>query len=256
MKGIDVSTLQGNIDWQRVADDGIDFAMIKATQGRGEGSITRHLRRFRDSQFAENIVGASAAGIQCGVYHYFTAQNATEARAEADYFCDALDPHKSRIKLWAAVDVESYTYLGSMSKYALTMAVRAFLDRVEQRGYKPMLYTNPDFLTYRLSESVRGDVDIWMAHYGVDKPMEVPRMQMWQYGTDTIDGINVEVDVNEGYFAPAPYYKVGGKYTISPSDVYTNDRPVPERLYGKEYTISQVWDDRILLREIASWVKI
>ena len=62
MKGIDVSTLQGHIDWQRVVDDGIDFAMIKATQGRGEGATTRHLRRFRDSRFAENIVGASAAG--------------------------------------------------------------------------------------------------------------------------------------------------------------------------------------------------
>lgn len=256
MKGIDVSTLQGHIDWQRVADDGIDFAMIKATQGRGEGATTRHLRRFQDSRFGKNIAAASAAGIQCGVYHYFTAQNVTEAREEADYFCDALDPHKWRIKLWAAVDVESYNYLGSMSKYALTMAVRAFMARVEERGYKPMLYTNPDFLTYRLAESVRGDVDIWLAHYKVDKPMEVPRMQMWQYGTDTVDGINVKVDVNEGYFATAPYYKVGGKYTISPSDVYSNGNPVPERLYGKEYTISQVRDDRILLREIVSWVKI
>ena len=82
MKGIDVSTRQGNIDWQRVADDGIDFAMIKATQGRGEEPATRHLRWFQDSRFAQNIAAASATGIQCGVYHYFTAQNAAEAIEE------------------------------------------------------------------------------------------------------------------------------------------------------------------------------
>ena len=49
MKGIDVSTLQGVIDWKRVAGSGIEFAMIKATQGRGEGAATRHMRRFTDS---------------------------------------------------------------------------------------------------------------------------------------------------------------------------------------------------------------
>ena len=43
LRGIDVSTLQGTIAWSRVKRAGVDFAMIKATQGRGEGAATRHL---------------------------------------------------------------------------------------------------------------------------------------------------------------------------------------------------------------------
>lgn len=53
--GIDVYTGQGVIDWQRVADSGISFAMIKASQGRGETSATKNLRNFTDSRFARNI---------------------------------------------------------------------------------------------------------------------------------------------------------------------------------------------------------
>ena len=82
--GIDVSTLQGIIDWASVK---ADFAMIKASQGRGEGANTRHLRKFTDSKFAANI---TAAKMPCGVYHYMTAQNEAEAHEEADYFAEEL----------------------------------------------------------------------------------------------------------------------------------------------------------------------
>jgi len=54
MKGIDVSTLQGVIDW-KTAGKNIDFAMIKATQGRGEGATTRFLSKFTDSKFRQNV---------------------------------------------------------------------------------------------------------------------------------------------------------------------------------------------------------
>ena len=67
LKGIDVSTLQGNIDWTKVP---ADFAMIKATQGRGEGAATRLLSRFTDSKFKRNIENCRCPA---GVYHYFTA---------------------------------------------------------------------------------------------------------------------------------------------------------------------------------------
>ena len=51
-------------------------------------------------------------------------------------------------------------------------------------------------------------------------------------------------------------YSVGDKYTLKASDVYSNGRAVPARLVGQEYTISQVKEDRILLREIVSWVRV
>ena len=142
LKGIDVSTLQGVIDWSRVS---ADFAMIKATQGRGEGAATRLLPRFTDSRFKVNIENCS---VPCGVYHYFTGTTLKKTYEEADYFISVLAPYKSRVKLWAALDVESF-YLDGLSAEDLTRFVTAALDRIRDAGYVPMLYTNPNYLKYR-----------------------------------------------------------------------------------------------------------
>ena len=66
MKGIDVSTIQGAINWRKVKADSVEFAIIKATQGRGEGVSTKNLRLFTDSRFDQNIVAAHNAGIRSG----------------------------------------------------------------------------------------------------------------------------------------------------------------------------------------------
>ncbi len=203
MKGIDVSTIQGNINWTKVAADGVKFAMIKATQGRGEGAATRLLKRFTDSKFKKNIVEASSAGMACGVYHYLTAQTVEEAKAEAAYFIGVIAPYKKHITLWAAVDVESVPYLSKLGKYELAKIVRAFMDAVRAAGYKPMLYTNPNYLTYRLPAGEFNSDEIWLAHYNVKQPMQVPNTQMWQYGTGKVNGVSGAVDMNEGYFNEA-----------------------------------------------------
>ena len=249
LKGIDVSTLQGNIDWTKVS---ADFAMIKATQGRGEGAATRLLSRFTDSKFKTNI---TKCPVPCGVYHYFTAQDKAKATAEADYFCSIIEPYRSRIKLWAALDVESF-YLDGLGKTELTAIVRTALERIETRGFKPMLYTNPNFLKYRFEPGAFNDTDIWLAHWGIQQPYFVPNLMIWQYGTTRTDGISTVVDANYGYFALDESYKVGDKYTIRAGDKYTNGVAVPSRLVGKSYAIMRVREDRILLGEISSWVRV
>lgn len=248
LKGIDVSTLQGNIDWAKVP---ADFAMIKATQGRGEGAATRLLSRFTDSKFKRNIVNCRCPA---GVYHYFTAQDKAKATAEADYFCSIIEPFRDRIKLWAALDVESF-YLDGLGKTELTAIVMTTLERIESRGFKPMLYTNPNYLIYRFEPHAFDEYDIWLAHYGVKTPYSVPNMKIWQYGKTTVSGISTDVDADYGYFE-LETYRVGDKYTIKPGDRYSNGVSVPARLIGKTYTIMQMRDGKILLGEISSWVKV
>ena len=249
LKGIDVSTLQGNIDWTKVS---ADFAMIKATQGRGEGAATKLLPRFTDSKFKRNITNARCP---CGVYHYFTAQDKQKAITEVDYFCSVIEPYRANIKLWAALDVESF-YLDGLGKFELTAIVMTALERIEARGFKPMLYTNPNYLRYRFEPHAFDGCDIWLAHYGVSKPYSVPNMKIWQYGTTRTDGISTDVDADYGYFDLDGGYKVGDKYTIKAGDKYSNGVSVPARLIGKSYTIMQVREDRILLGEISSWVRV
>ncbi len=272
LKGIDVSVLNGGIDWARVRAGGVEFAIVKATQGRGEGVSTRHLKRFTDGNFKENLLGATAVGIACGVYHYFTAKTVGEATEEANYFLSVISPYKDKITLWVAVDVES-KYLDGIAAPELTECVGVFLDRVAAAGYKPMLYTNPNYLTYRLDRGALGAYDIWLAHYNVAKPMQVAQMKIWQYGYTAVDGVRGQVDGNRGYFdlpvsqnAPTasgepqkedkPVYSVGDKYTVRAGDVYSNGKAVPKWLIGKTLTVSGVLGGRIRLKEIFSWVKV
>lgn len=254
MNGIDVYTGQGIIDWRCVAlTQG--FAMIKASQGRGETSATEHLQIFTDSKFVRNITEASKTKMKLGVWHWMTARSVTEAIYEADYFLDVIAPYRDRITLWAAADVESDRYLGDLGKSELTEITRAFLERIQRAGYRSMLYTNPNFLKYRFTKNAFNDTDIWLAHYGVKKPMQVPHLKIWQHSAGRVPGIGTDVDLDTGYFDSTPY-SVGEKYTIRFGDLYSNGFPIPARLIGKVCTISKVKPDRILLREILSWVKM
>lgn len=254
MNGIDVYTGQGIIDWRTVAlTQG--FAMIKASQGRGETKATEHLRIFTDSKFVRNITEASKTKMKLGVWHWMTARSVTEAIYEADYFLDVIAPYRDKITLWAAADVESDRYLGDLGKSELTEITRAFLERIQRAGYRSMLYTNPNFLKYRFTKNAFNDTDIWLAHYGVKKPMQVPHLKIWQHSAGRVLGIGTDVDLDTGYFDGTPY-SVGEKYTIRFGDLYSNGFPIPARLIGKVCTISKVKPYRILLREILSWVKI
>ena len=254
MNGIDVYTGQGIIDWRCVAlTQG--FAMIKASQGRGETKATEHLRIFTDSKFVRNITEASKTRMKLGVWHWMTARSVTEAIYEADYFLDVIAPYRDKITLWAAADVESDRYLCDLGKSELTEITRAFLERIQRAGYRSMLYTNPNFLKYRFTKNAFNDTDIWLAHYGVKKPMQVPHLKIWQHSAGRVYGISTDVDLDIGYFGGTPY-AVGEKYTIRFGDLYSNGFPIPARLVGKVCTISKVKPDRILLQEILSWVKI
>lgn len=193
-RGIDVSVHQGDINWAKVKADGIDFAMIKATQGR---SVTGTYRDFTDSRFVQNIIGVNRWGIRCGVYHYLTAQTVAEALHEAEYFLSVIDPYKSIISLYAAVDVEEDMYL-PRDKQLLTQIVYTFCSRVQAAGYDPIIYTNPNYLTYRL-----GDVSkypLWLALWRnknkVPTTAQYPALRIWQWGSEAVDGIGGKTDAN------------------------------------------------------------
>ena len=192
-RGIDVSTFQGKISWQDVRASGVDFAMIKATQGRSE---TQSYRDFTDSKFVANITGASSAGIRCGVYHYLTAQDVSEAIHEAEYFLSVIAPYKKHITLYAAVDVES-KYLPT-DKTLLTQIVYAFCSRVEAEGYDPIIYTNLDWIKNRLGNI--SAYPLWLALWrnknNVPQLDKYPNMRMWQWGMEAVNGINGNVDAN------------------------------------------------------------
>lgn len=181
--GIDVSRCQGRIDWQKVKDAGVQFAMIKAGEGTGVAD-----------RFYENIQNAQAAGIECGVYWFCQARSKEEAIAEAQACINTISGYK--LSFPVACDYE-YRALKNNNplacdKTAMTDAIIAFLDKIQSSGYYSMLYTNTDFSrTYLDFNRIYADYDIWFAGYKVSEP--TIKCGMWQYSeTGRLDGLDID----------------------------------------------------------------
>lgn len=237
-EAIDVSTIQGKIDWQAVSMRGISCAMIKASQGRSETNAA--IRDFSDSRFIENAKGAYAAGISVGAYHYLTAQTVAEAREEAKVFLAVMSPVRALVTLWAAVDVES-KYLPDDAKM-LTRIVAAFCDTVKAGGYQPCVYTNPDFLAHRLMDISR--YPLWLAAwrsnsaqwatpqeiYALEKAALYPQAVAWQWGAYKAGIIcPAECDGDFVFSAEDREGKIsaGDKVRLTSDAVYTSGAKVP-----------------------------
>ncbi len=191
--GIDVSVHQGEIDWQKVKDAGIEFAIIRVgyrTYGGGEITF--------DENFAENLAGAEAVGIKTGVYFFSQAVTVDEAVEEADALIDAIAPYNITYPVvydWELI-YDDTARTDNIPVDVLTDSCIAFCERVKSVGYTPMIYQNLRTTLFKLDLPRLKDYDFWLAEYG-DKPTYYYDYQMWQYSsTGRIPGISGEVDLN------------------------------------------------------------
>ncbi|MCC8136619.1 MAG: cell wall-binding protein, partial [Clostridiales bacterium] len=188
IQGIDVTVYQGTVDWEAVADDGIQFVVL-GTGWYRNGSQTY------DSKFTTNIEGAISAGIPVGVYRYTYSTTVAEMREEAYQVLDLIDGYK--ISYPVALDMEASCY-NSMTKAQRTELANAFLEVIEEAGYYPMLYANNYWFTSLLDRTALSDYDFWVARYG-NAPSISP-VSMWQYSsTGKVDGIRTAVDLDYSY---------------------------------------------------------
>lgn len=198
--GVDVSHMQGKIDWEAVADDGVEFAIIRAG-GRGYGVDTGTL--YEDTRFHENLKGAQKAGLQVGTYFFSQATSAQEAEEEARFLLEMLEGAQLGGPVvfdWENID-HTTARTDNVDVATLTEAAQAFCRTIEQAGYQPMIYLNQymAYLRYDL-EQVCG-YPFWLAQY-TQHPDFPYQFWMWQY-TDQgrVDGIQGNVDLNL-LFAP------------------------------------------------------
>ena len=194
VKVIDVSVFQGNIDWEAVKADGVDYAFIRlGYRGYTKGNLNL------DSNFHKNIQGAQAAGVKVGVYFYSQAVSRSEAVEEAEFCIDELRGYD--LDLPVVFDIEGaqnwmYRTSGLSTSTAVRM-VKAFCDTVEEAGYDSMYYSYSKFLAEHEGMAAQlEDYDLWMAQY-YHVPFFPYNFQIWQYAADgRVDGINHSVDLN------------------------------------------------------------
>ena len=204
--GIDVSSHQGNVDWNSVKAAGIDFAVLRCgIRGYGTGKIVE------DTQFKNNMLGASNADLPLAVYFYTQAITTEEAVEEAQFVIDLLKPFT--VKGPVVLDVESASSderIKDLTAGQRTDIILAFCDAIKQAGYTPMIYADSRFYTLRMELERLEEYDKWYANYNnlgrdpsasiwsYNSPLLFPyKYRMWQYSnTGRVNGIDGNVDLN------------------------------------------------------------
>ena len=193
-KGIDVSYHNGDIDWERVRDDGISFAFLRlGYRGYGaEGTLNL------DPKFHEYLAGAHAAGLRVGVYLFSQAINEKEALEEADLVLRELNGET--LELPVVYDPESIpsdsARTDAVSGQQFTRNTEVFCEAVKNGGYQPMVYSNMNWEDHVFDLSRLTSYPLWYADYEA-APQSPYWFSCWQYAEDGhVDGVDGEVDLD------------------------------------------------------------
>lgn len=192
-KGIDVSSHQGTINWQKVKQAGIEFAIIRLGYG---DNITRQ----DDTQFLNNVNGCIANNIPFGVYLYSYATNLTgnaSIQSEIEHTKRQLDKI-SKKPFCVYIDMEDAS-TQKLGKDRLTYFAEEFCKHFMYLGYKAGVYANQYWFNTFLNASQIASYgySIWCAKYSDSKPNITSNYDIWQYSDrGRVDGINGNVDMN------------------------------------------------------------
>lgn len=192
--GIDVSTWNGNIDWNKVAKSGVSYAIIRCGfRGSTVGGL------IEDNKYAANIKNATAAGVNVGVYFFTQALNEAEAIEEASMCLMLVEGYKLKYPIF--IDVEaSGGRADGISKAQRTANIKAFCKTIQNAGYTPGVYANKNWLTNYINTTELTGYTIWLAQYASAPTYTATRYDIWQYSSSgKIDGISGNVDLNLSY---------------------------------------------------------
>ena len=218
LTGIDVSEHQLYPDWDKVAADGIDFAMIRlGYRGSSEGML------YKDPIFRYNLIKATNAGLKVGVYFFSQATCRAEAVAEAYYVVAVLEEFKDKITMPVVFDWEETgsdtSRTKGLSGEIVSDCAMYFTDIIREAGYEPCVYFNRHMGYYLYNLGQLPDVTFWFAGEG-DYSDFYYEHSLWQYTfTGQVDGISGDVDINL-YVAPPAEKDIDETGTVD-GELYT-----------------------------------
>lgn len=192
--GIDVSEFQGDIDWAKVKEAGIEFVIIRlGYRGYGEEG-----KLVLDANFEKNIEGAKAAGLETGVYFFSQAVSDAEAKEEADFVLSHIEGHT--LTMPVVFDTEEIkgdtARTDENTRERFTDNCIVFCDAIEEAGYDTMIYANMKWMAFTLNLERLTGYDFWYADYEAKPQCPYPFV-MWQYTeTGSVPGIEGNVDLN------------------------------------------------------------
>ncbi|MBE6563153.1 MAG: hypothetical protein E7660_05395 [Ruminococcaceae bacterium] len=168
--GIDVSKWQRGFDFKRAADEGVRFAIIKASESS-----------FSDPEFEKHYKNARSAGLLTGAYHYLTATSKEQAVRDAEYLIkNCLAGKTFEFPFFADAEDE---ILKALPKKTVDEIIKAFCDTLEKAGYWAGFYCNFDFYKNNCSgEELAKRYSLWLASWTKEPLADC---QLWQFGGET-----------------------------------------------------------------------
>lgn len=193
LKGIDVSSVQGNPTWEKIAAAGIQFAILRVHQKYGI-----------DTSFEQNYKQCKTHGILVGVYKYSYALTVQQAQEEAEAVLDVLAGRGLDFPVFYDLEWANQRALG---KATITKIAKAFLDRIQAAGYIPAIYCNVDWYNNVL-DVPNLQYDYWLASVPkkeedngtIQERLRPSAGVGWQYSSKgTVPGISGHVDMDVFY---------------------------------------------------------
>ncbi len=180
--GIDISSHNGDIDFAKVAADGVNFVFLKATEGRS----------FRDPKFFINYAGARAAGIKVGAYHFFRFDS--DGYEQGRNFLSVVDMLPLDLPL--AIDIEEWSNPDDIPTEQVVETLRGMIFALEGCRHKVILYTNKRGYT-RFIKDRFDEMPVWVCSF-TNPPLASPdSWLLWQHSHEShVNGIKGLVDLN------------------------------------------------------------
>ena len=219
IKGVYLSHKQKNVQWDKLKEQGINFALIRATQGRSATHSDRVLST--DTQMKKHIRQAIAHDIPFGLYHCFTARTIEEVEVECKYFLQTIKEYRYALQGYVAISFDfsgSMELCGDIPFMTLTDLVNRFLTLIRDAGYTPLLYFSMEWYKH-FALPLFMEWDVGVRDYSLFAPTNIPRLKLWSYGIESIE--REAYIVSHGYFDPKTFGStVAPQYIVDPINQY------------------------------------
>lgn len=186
LKGVDLSTFQKQVDYKKLKEEGIDFAILRCGYGKENSQ--------KDAMFEEHYKGCKEAGIKVGAYLYSYCSNVENAIKEAENCLYFIEGKQFDLPIFYDLEDRITKVLG---KNAITEIALRFCRRIEQAGFKAGVYANLDWFENYIDKYALIDehFKIWLAQWYVEKPTATFPYQFWQF-TNKLKVAGLSVDGN------------------------------------------------------------
>ena len=214
LNGVDISAWQEKVNWKKIKNDGIDFAILRAGYGKNASQ--------EDAYFATNFKNATAAGLPVGIYWYSYAKSVADVEKEARLCLQVLGSRTLDLPVF--YDLEESSQLNK-GKAFCTQLVEHFCSIIAAAGHTPGLYMSRSPLLDYIEQETRGRYALWVAEYGSKTCKYDGDYLMWQYADNgKVAGVNGHTDMD---FLYGNKNSLPGSATLLKSKTYTGKAITP-----------------------------